>query len=73
MSEETVVRCDECGKEVDELCANYIRFPMGDMDQAGIWFGDVGRWLWFNEERFCCLDCFLKFVTRWHMREWSEK
>ncbi|MCO1498259.1 hypothetical protein, partial [Limosilactobacillus reuteri] len=34
----------------------------------GIWFGHIGEYLWFHDEKFCSLGCFLKFVENWYKR-----
>ena len=60
-----VTLCNTCRKEIDNP-DKAIRLPKGDLDQHGIWFGDVGEYRWFDNESFCCFKCFIEYINSWH-------
>lgn len=45
-----------------------VKFCTPDMDNPGIWFGDIGEWLWFSGQEFCSLPCMITFIENWHSR-----
>ena len=65
MAEITMIKCDECLKIIPKPDMA-IHLEKGDLDVHGIWFGDVKRWLWFDSEYFCSLNCLLKYIRSWH-------
>jgi len=60
----TITKCDKCGKVIskDSEC-KYIHLPIGDLDSHGIWFGNIGKYLWFEDQVFCCEECLFGFIT----------
>lgn len=66
-----VTVCNQCGKE-DKEDAPYICLPKGDLDLPGIWFGDIKKHLWFENQHFCSLNCFLEYIKAWHKKEEGE-
>jgi hypothetical protein len=65
----TIEVCDRCRVEIKDVGGNgapYIQFPHGDLDEHGVWFGDVGEWLWFAGEKFCSYQCMCEYMDIWH-------
>ena len=68
--EKTVIICDYCHKQLEEsLVVPYIKMPQGDLDNAGIWFGNLHTYLWFIDQTFCDFECFWNYLSQWYQRE----
>lgn len=61
-------RCANCQglTQYEVMKTDYIELPRGDLDLHSIWFGDVGDHLVFHDEKFCCFECLLAYIAKWH-------